>query len=236
MNTNHSAPAGWSRRDVLRGSAAAPLGAYGWLRATDSPRISHTKRRVEVPDGRPEDPARRRDALWHPQSPAAFRRASIGHGRQHRHSGMHVRQPDPARSARQRQSIVPDLAHSWEIAKDGKTYTFHLRQGVQFHEDGLHLRRCEGDLRPHLQTPPGISIPRSALFTAVKEINTPDHFANSNWPRCAGQFHDVRLCQRLERHRQQEGSGITITICARCSTSRVPARSRRSGGSRTRSG
>jgi ABC-type transport system substrate-binding protein len=26
-------------------------------------------------------------------------------------------------------SIVPDLAHSWEIAKDGTTYTFHLRQG-----------------------------------------------------------------------------------------------------------
>ena len=31
-------------------------------------------------------------------------------------------------------TIVPDLAHSWEIAKDGKAYTFHLRQGVQFHD------------------------------------------------------------------------------------------------------
>jgi peptide/nickel transport system substrate-binding protein len=29
-------------------------------------------------------------------------------------------------------TIIPDLAHSWEIANT-KIYAFHLRQGVQFH-------------------------------------------------------------------------------------------------------
>ena len=31
-------------------------------------------------------------------------------------------------------NIVPSIAHSWEISPDGKTYTFHLRQDVFFHE------------------------------------------------------------------------------------------------------
>ena len=32
------------------------------------------------------------------------------------------------------QSIVPDLAESWEIPENSKVYVFHLRQGVKFHD------------------------------------------------------------------------------------------------------
>jgi len=31
-------------------------------------------------------------------------------------------------------NIVPQLAESWEVQDEGKTYVFHLRQGVQFHD------------------------------------------------------------------------------------------------------
>ncbi len=66
-------------------------------------------------------------------------------------------------------TIIPDLAHSWQIAKDGKTYTFLLRDNVQFH-DGAELTADDvtATFDRIVKPPQGIiSIPRSILFKAV---------------------------------------------------------------------
>jgi ABC-type transport system substrate-binding protein len=74
-------------------------------------------------------------------------------------------------------TIIPDLAHSWDIGKDGKTYTFMLRKGVQFH-DGAELTAddVKATFDRIAKPPQGISIPRSTLFKTVSEITTPDKY------------------------------------------------------------
>jgi peptide/nickel transport system substrate-binding protein len=74
-------------------------------------------------------------------------------------------------------SIIPDLAHSWEIAKDGNTYTFFLRKNVQFH-DGAELTAddVKATYDRIAKPPSGVSIPRSTLFATVSEINARDKY------------------------------------------------------------
>ena len=59
-------------------------------------------------------------------------------------------------------TIIPDLAHSWEIAKDGKTFTFYLRKGVPF-SDGAEL--TADDVKAtfdRIRKPPRASASRAA--------------------------------------------------------------------------
>ena len=73
------------------------------------------------------------------------------------------------------QTLIPDLAHSWEISKDAKTYTFHLRDGVQFHDGAEFTSDDVKATFDRIRKPPqGVSIPRSVLFKAVEEIKAPD--------------------------------------------------------------
>ena len=68
-----------------------------------------------------------------------------------------------------------DLAESWKISDDGKTYTFKLHPGVQFH-DGTIL--TSADIKAtyeRLQNPPkGIVSVRKAQFADITSIETPD--------------------------------------------------------------
>ncbi len=75
------------------------------------------------------------------------------------------------------QTIIPDLAHSWEIAPDGQTYTFFLRKGVKFHDGGdLTAEDVKATYARIVWPPQGISIPRTPLFSTVSAINVRDAY------------------------------------------------------------
>jgi ABC-type transport system substrate-binding protein len=79
------------------------------------------------------------------------------------------------RDPRDGQTIIPDLAWKWEIAPDGKKYTFHLRKGVKFH-DGAELTAedVKATFQRIVSPPKGVVIPRSSLFKTVNEITVLD--------------------------------------------------------------
>jgi peptide/nickel transport system substrate-binding protein len=180
MPTTHPTRSPWTRREMLHGTAAALMGAYGlaprYGLAADIPyEYDGSKFQMTAPE---QDPKHggvlRYGILNRPPHFDVHQSGTVGNiGTQGCMFDNLIRR-DPRDSGK---SIVPDLAHSWEIAKDGKTYTFHLRQGVQFH-DGTDFTSADvkATYDRICKPPPGISIPRSALFTAVSEITTRDKY------------------------------------------------------------
>jgi ABC-type transport system substrate-binding protein len=75
------------------------------------------------------------------------------------------------RSPKDGQTIIPDLAHKWDIAPDGKKYTFHLRKGVKFHDGAPFTAEDVKATFERIARPPkGVVIPRSPLFSTVGDI------------------------------------------------------------------
>ena len=178
MIIRHPARGGWSRRDMLLGSAAALMGGYGlaprYGLAADVPtEYDGSKFQMAAPEPSPKKGGvLRYGILNRPPHFDVHQSGTVGNiGTQGCMFDNLIRR-DPRDSGK---TIVPDLAHSWEIAKDGKTYTFHLRQGVQFH-DGTEFTSADvkATFDRIAKPPTGISIPRAPLFRAVSEINARD--------------------------------------------------------------
>jgi ABC-type transport system substrate-binding protein len=170
----------WTRRDFLQTSAAVAAGAYGmrWglgLAADIPTEFDGSKFQLAAPEPNPKHGGVLRMGI--PLRPPHFDVHQSGTifnlGSQGCMFDNLIRR-EPRNGGK---TIIPDLAHSWEIAKDGKTYTFHLRQGVHFH-DGAELTSedVKATFDRIIKPPQGISIPRSILFKSVSEIAAPDKY------------------------------------------------------------
>ncbi|SHG15621.1 peptide/nickel transport system substrate-binding protein [Desulfacinum infernum DSM 9756] len=67
----------------------------------------------------------------------------------------------------------PDLAESWEVSKDGKTWTFHLRKGVYFH--------------PFPGFPEGYELTSEDVVYSLQRAANPEHSAY------AGEYEGVQV-------------------------------------------
>ncbi len=71
--------------------------------------------------------------------------------------------------------VVGDLAESWTISPDGKTYTFKLHDGVKFHNgDTLTSADVKASLDRIVNPPQGVVSARKAAYSAIDSIEAPD--------------------------------------------------------------
>ena len=170
----------WTRRGFLQSSAAAMAGIYGLPRrlgyAAEIPgEFDGSKFQLAAPEPNPKPGGVLRYGItMRPPHFDVHQSGTINNlGSQGCMFDNLIRR-DPRDSGK---TIIPDLAHSCEIAKDDKTYTFFLRKGVQFH-DGAELTAedVKATFDRIAKPPQGISIPRSILFKTVSEINARDKY------------------------------------------------------------
>src|SRR5256885_14149585 len=169
-----------SRRDMLRGSAAALMGAYGlaprYGLAADIPtEYDGAKFQTAAREPNPKGGGVLRSGILNrPPHFDVHQSGTVGNiGTQGCMFDNLIRHA-PRDSGK---TIIPDLAHSWEIAKDSKTYTFFLRKDVPFHDGSeLTAEDVKATFDRIAKPPSGISIPRSILFKAVSEINARDPY------------------------------------------------------------
>ncbi len=72
--------------------------------------------------------------------------------------------------------IVGDLAESWTISGDKKTFTFKIRQGVKFHDGTiLTARDIKASYDKIIFPPTGVISLRKSLYAVVEKVEAPDN-------------------------------------------------------------
>ena len=71
--------------------------------------------------------------------------------------------------------VVGDIAESWTIAKDGRTYTFKLRRGVKFHDGSdLTSKDVKATYDKIVNPPADVVSFRKGQYTAIEVVEAPD--------------------------------------------------------------
>ncbi|HBG97664.1 MAG TPA: ABC transporter substrate-binding protein, partial [Rhodobacteraceae bacterium] len=70
-------------------------------------------------------------------------------------------------------SIAPGLAESWEVSEDGRSYTFHLRDGVRFH-DGTAFDAGDVVFSLDRARGPDSTNAQKALFDGIEAVTALD--------------------------------------------------------------
>ncbi len=72
-------------------------------------------------------------------------------------------------------NLAGSLAEKWDISKDGKIITFHLRKGVKWH-DGEEFTSRDVKFTCDKYMDPGTKTSYVSLFEPIKKIETPDKY------------------------------------------------------------
>src|SRR5688572_9883971 len=108
---------------------------------------------------------------------------------------------------------IPDLAESWEVSPDGKTYTFKLVENAMWHQDFGKFTSADVKYSYERIMNPATSSPYAAEFNNIASIDAPNDYTvvinlktpDGNFPYQVGNYHQGQIVKKeaIEKYGQQ---------------------------------